>query len=52
MTKATFSRVKYLKLALQEAHKAGDEQSVKRLTVLLAKIIEGANANLAQARAG
>ena len=34
------SRVKYLRLALQEAHKAGDEAAVKRLTAKLAKLFE------------
>jgi hypothetical protein len=33
------SRVRYLKLALQEAHKAGDESAVKRLTALLVKLL-------------
>lgn len=36
MTRYTLSRVKYLKLALQEAHKNGDEPAV---TALLAKIL-------------
>ena len=41
MTRQTRSRVKYLHQALQEAHKAGDEQAVKRLKARIAKIIEG-----------
>jgi hypothetical protein len=52
MTRYTFSRVKYLKLALQEAVRAGDKEAAKRLTALLAKIIEGCDATLTQARAG
>ena len=42
MTRYTASRVKYLHRALQEAHKAGDEAAVKRLTAKLNKLISEA----------
>jgi hypothetical protein len=47
MTRSIQSRVKYLRLALQEAHKAGDVPAVKRLTALLTKLL---HAPIAQAR--
>jgi hypothetical protein len=52
MTKYTESRVKYLRIALQEAHRAGDEAAVKRLTAKLVKIIGGRGEASAQARVG
>jgi hypothetical protein len=39
MTRSIESRVKYLRLALQEAVKVGDEPAVKRLTALLVKLL-------------
>jgi hypothetical protein len=45
MSRSTRSRVKYLDLALQEAHKAGDEAAVKRLTKLIVGLLSGGSAD-------
>lgn len=50
MTRYTESRVKILRLALQEAHRAGDEAAVKRMTKKLKEIYEAESAKPAQAR--
>ena len=39
MTKYTESRVKYLRLALQEAVRAGDREAAKRLTKKLVELL-------------
>ena len=52
MTRQTQSRVKYLRLALQEAVRAGDREAAKRLTKLVVKLIGGDREELAQKRAG
>lgn len=39
MTRSVESRVKFLKIALQEAVRAGDKIAAKRLTARLAKLL-------------